>query len=1306
MMNIHKVNVVSLMILNVIILLSSCKGTSTVRIVEQKGNDVVEHCLSDGHYDLKSCIKDLPLILNSNATDIQVLFCSTVFHLNISLEFYRINNVSFIGSPSTFKCSDDAGLAIHNSTNVHISNITLDHCGILHNSTAVDVSQENAFLPFRSAMYVFDSTNIALEGITISNSNGIGLTFIDTDGDVEVKLCKFVNNSVSNDINNETEVISGGGGVYLEFTYCSVPSWFGDCECKRNINVTDSVYHFDRCQFTGNNATNIYRMQTDFFVNEGNHYHGLGNGGGLNVAVRGTATRNRIILNGCNFIHNSAVWGGGLKVTFFDAASNNSFVASNCVFDHNQCIDHAGGGADVGYSYYSSPFPHGNAMAFNDCNFTNNIAKFGGGLAFYSSTGSYENLNNSVQLNSCRWRLNKARFGSAVDISAHAWATFVNGYLPSPQFRDSVFYKNYVIHESYDYRVFSVYKKGNGAFLSTKFTIYFVGTVNFTDNNGSAMFLVSSVAIFKPYTSVVFHNNSGFNGGAIALLGFSVLILSNNMSLVLSYNTAVRCGGAIYSYSIDKHDYISSRSCFIQNANVNKNNEWENCSVNFIHNSAGIVGTNTSKYCGDSIYATTLLPCHFACRKSTGEDKVTVNGIFACFGNFTFENSSREYQLTTSGANFTFADQNVKPVKIIPNKREELPVALIDDLEQSVDAEIFLGITGGSEHTNLDQSYAFLSDNKTVLYGQPGDAGYLTLSKTTIRANAITLKFEVQECPPGYINVHNKCTCSVGSKQYYSPIYACNHSEFVAIAWHGYWIGYVDGETENNLLYSYCPSRRCFYRQQQYHSHRLTRYASQKKLDRLVCGNETTGILCGSCRKGYSVTYHSIYGFCSEKSCKFGWLLYIISELLPITLLFVVVILLNISFVTGELNGFIFFAQMFDSVSITAQGFIQLPTHSQLTIRIARFLYSFFNFDFFRLDELSFCLWKEANTLDMLAFKYVTVAYASLLIAVTIWLMNKCNIYRKFYCLRASTMRASITHGLSAFLVMVYAQCAIVSLKLLDFTYLYSVGHKYNRTVVTHLGDIQYFQGKHLSYAIPALICVMTIVILPAIVLLLYPSCFKVVAFFHLDDSKCISWTLQRIPHALLKPFVDSFQSCFKDNLRFFAGLYFVYRLAILTSWLMSSQLTQRFLLLELLFVFMLLVHSILQPYKSRFHNILDAFIFFNLSFINGITLYNYHYSKINYPYKIGFVQFQVLLVYLPLVYFVLYTVVCLVNKVRNLCKLKTSVLSIQLRQLMRQSESEEELPSRLEEVLESDGSVNDYQLYEEQTDESNRTTY
>ena len=399
-----------------------CNGFKTECITEN-GNDSVEHCLSDDSDTKCHSLNELSNILNN--TNISVLFCSPAFNLDHNLILQGIHNVTFIGLPSVFTCSDGAGLTIVSSDNIFISNITLDHCGVLYNSTTV--ASNHWTIQFRSAMYIFKLTDITIEAVTISNSDGVGLTLFDTDGIVEITNCTFIDNRMNE---NDTEMISGGGGVYL------------------HINITDSSYHFTRCKFVHNNATSVHH-ETDFAVSESTSFQGIGSGGGLNVVFRGGAICNNVTIYRCHFIDNSAIWGGGLKVTFQDQASENSFVANKSLFENNRCPSHAGGGADVGYSYFSSHFPCENGIEFSNCNFTNNKAKFGGGLAIYSSSGSQENLNNSIQLAGCRWSQNKARFGSAVDVSTHAWTTFVGGYLPSPRFKDSIFLENTVTHKIY-----------------------------------------------------------------------------------------------------------------------------------------------------------------------------------------------------------------------------------------------------------------------------------------------------------------------------------------------------------------------------------------------------------------------------------------------------------------------------------------------------------------------------------------------------------------------------------------------------------------------------------------------------------------------------------------------------------------------------------------------------------------------------------------------------------------------------------------------------------------------------------------
>ncbi len=204
--------------------------------------------------------------------------------------------------------------------------------------------------------------------------------------------------------------------------------------------------------------------------------------------------------------------------------------------------------------------------------------------------------------------------------------------------------------------------------------------------------------------------------------------------------------------------------------------------------------------------------------------------------------------------------------------------------------------------------------------------------------------------------------------------------------------------------------------------------------------------------------------------------------------------------------------------------------------------------------------------------------------------------------------------------------------------------------VVFRSGVHGLFSPMHLKYAIPALAILVIMSFLPFL-LILYPLVFKILAVCNLSESRFANVISRIIPIPLL----DTFQSSFKDNCRFFAGFYFVYRLFALLSYTYSYTLLFFYTVVELQLIVMLAVHAAAQPYKLRWHNIVDSLIFMNLALINGITIFNYqrvldgknlNNVKGNYTYIA--LSFQTLLIYLPLVYIVLYFSVILFRKCKD----------------------------------------------------------
>ena len=109
----------------------------------------------------------------------------------------------------------DTGIAFVRVSNLVITNISIVGCGMKHNSTN-DI--EGRFIIVRSAVYIQNSTDISLDNVTISASNGIGLLIYDTNGYVSIIKLFFINNTLN--LLEQSKYFSGGGGIYIEFTEC------------------------------------------------------------------------------------------------------------------------------------------------------------------------------------------------------------------------------------------------------------------------------------------------------------------------------------------------------------------------------------------------------------------------------------------------------------------------------------------------------------------------------------------------------------------------------------------------------------------------------------------------------------------------------------------------------------------------------------------------------------------------------------------------------------------------------------------------------------------------------------------------------------------------------------------------------------------------------------------------------------------------------------------------------------------------------------------------------------------------------
>ena len=855
---------------------------------------------------------------------------------------------------------------------------------------------------------------------------------------------------------------------------------------------------------------------------------------------------------------------------------------------------------------------------------------FGGGTSLLS-VHSVSPSTFKISFHQCTWYNNLAYYGSAVDVSPALFQRLATGHLPIPEFIDGEFCGHSILTTPLSAHYFFQY---SGIFVVTKSSVLFAGNTKFIDNSDSALYLNSGIVMFRESSNVLFRNNTASRGGAIAAYGFTSIVFSTNSVFNFSHNYARELGAGIYYKTYDQHDFRTGRECFLK---VDKGIDDNDNSVNF-HNITVLFEGNTAAIAGSSIYATTLFPCFFSFNHRLTKTGITPD-IFNFIGDVQFDSDERF--LATNGRHFD-VNELQDLYELVPGKLVFIPLHPIDEFNQSNTNNEALLVTFERNAIKADRDY--MVAGRLRFYGTPMSNDTLRITQVAPRKVILRINLTMLTCPPGfYLDEDNSCKCSAfsSSNKTYYGILKCDVDDFHAYLIRGFWIGYIPSTTyySENLYTAICPLDFCRLNSKAQSSNKLPSKGSE--LSNHVCSVNREGTLCGGCMEGYSPFFHSKSFECgSNHMCSAGIIFYILSELVPIVVLFTIVTTFDFSFTSGHINGFIFFSQVLESLSINTQ-----VHHIQLYkfLVLSQIFYDIFNFDYFSTSELSFCLWRNATVIDVLAFKYITIIFGFALVLFLVLIMKymKCAKIKDSLGIKE---RLSVIKGLSAFLIICYSQCTRTSFYILTPVKLRGLGGL-NGNTITLFGGLPYLEGRHLFYAIVAILFVATIVVIPPLVLTLYPLLLHLLALCKLSEHWIVEKILKVLQIYRLKPLIDSFQGCYRDKLRFFAGLYFIYRVMILAGFSITRTTSQFYIISQFLLLVFLGIHSIVQPYKQRSHNVINSLIFLNLALINGCSIFIDVYtveSRENqftgYEHIILlFLSVQVVLIYLPMLCFLLW---------------------------------------------------------------------
>ena len=382
--------------------------------------------------------------------------------------------------------------------------------------------------------------------------------------------------------------------------------------------------------------------------------------------------------------------------------------------------------------------------------------------------------------------------------------------------------------------------------------------------------------------------------------------------------------------------------------------------------------------------------------------------------------------------------------------------------------------------------------------------------------------------------------------------------------------------------------------------------------DFMCSSTNREGQLCGRCRKGFAPPVYSYSLRCVNcTDYSLNWLKYLAVAFGPLTVFSVIISVFHISPTSPYLHGFIFTANIMCSpniIRIIIRSNEELPSiesgRNSWKYKVFFSLFGIWNLDFFRTVYKPFCIHPKVSVIQAFAMDYLVAAYPLTLVAVTYvlvtlhtrncWLLTK--IWKPFRhimrpILRNFNIQTSLIDSFATLFLLSSIKFQSVSSDLLLPTRLYDInGSPNSKTYLYLAGDVEYFGSEHLPFAIIALVVLSMCVILPTLILFLYPC-------------RCCQQLLNRL-HCnfhVLRVFMDVFLGPYKDgtdnsrDLRYFAGAFFLARVIfVLLFGYLDSLLSVTFL--GLVFSILLLMMAIFQPQKSKFHYNVDCvFLFFLL---------------------------------------------------------------------------------------------------------------
>lgn len=398
-------------------------------------------------------------------------------------------------------------------------------------------------------------------------------------------------------------------------------------------------------------------------------------------------------------------------------------------------------------------------------------------------------------------------------------------------------------------------------------------------------------------------------------------------------------------------------------------------------------------------------------------------------------------------------------------------------------------------------------------------------------------------------------------------------------------------------------------------------------MNEVVCGAlYRQGLLCRQCIEDHGLALYARNWQCVK--CSFSlptaimWILYLLLEVLPLVLFFLLVVIMDIQAATPPFSAFVLYCQTVSQLLRSSAYVRTLVDHySNDYLRLLTLsLTDVWNLDFFRHIVPVFCVSSDISNLDSI-FLELAGAVFPLLLVVLVYVVIELHarnvivivkLWRPFHrcfvsCRRSCSPQASIVNAFVTFIVigmnkMVTASLYSVYTVTIHLSYPNNTYQNYTRLFVDPLKN---------SRDVPYLIILVSVilvcfVLVPIVLNIAYPmrclrkySCLR--GFYH-NQTLCY--------------FMDAWQGHFKNHtnsetccdFRYCGVLFFIHRIFIMLVVSFNVTRLEQFhtpliyFILAIYLTCMALFHAIARPYTSMRMNVLESLLYGLLAMVLLLT--------------------------------------------------------------------------------------------------------